>query len=248
MKVSAAVQAYYDESENQAIKQWLGEQEAYNPERDEVWIPWTGFRTFAKAASMTTIGWIPKYDEVLNLMEFALKEEKKDKRRKHSKKVINGALRLVHLHKSTLWRAYRAFLIFVKWERYNRLSLKLDKEFYANGCKTCAHRSNCPLTKKLRKQVFDTASSIEIVKSTCDVYTHKELDEEGKIVLLPFAKMVMREYQEQKLVLRKRDNAQKIKDFVQQCLRGERNLELGLNFKSALELANVYHRKDGMGI
>ena len=248
MKVSAAVQAYYDENENNAIKQWLEGQQLYNPERDEIWIPWTGFRTFAKAASKTTIGWIPPYDAVLNLMEFALKEEKKDKRRKHSKKVINGALRLVHLHKSALWRGYRAFLIYAKRVRYNRLSLKLDKEFYANGCKTCAHRSNCPLTKKLRKQVFDPASSIEIVKSTCDVYTRKELDEEGKIVLLPFAKMAMREYQEQQLLLRKRNNAQKNKDFVQQCLRGMRNLELGLNFKSALELANLYHRKDGMGI
>jgi hypothetical protein len=95
--------------------------------------------------------------------------------------------------------------------------------------------------------VFNPASSIESVKSTCDVYLRKELDEEGKIVLLPFAKMAMREYQEQQLLLRKRNNAQKIKDFVQQCLRGERNLELGLNFKSALELANVYHRKDEMG-
>ena len=191
--------------------------------------------------------WFPQYDEVLDYMETALKTEKKDKRRTHSKKVINGALRLVHLHKSTLWRLYRAFLIYAKWVRYNRISLKLDKEFYANGCKTCALRSNCPLTKKLRKQVFDPAASIEPVKSTCDVYTRKELDEEGKIVGLPFVMMAMREYQEVQLVLRKRNNAQKNKDFLQQCLRGERNLELGLNFKSALELANLYPRKDEMG-
>lgn len=248
MKVSIAVQAYYDENENKAIKQWLGAQQQYNPERDEIWIPWTGFRTVTKAASKTTIVWIPPYDAVLNLMEFALKEEKKDKRRTHSKKVIKGALRLVHLHKSAFWRGYRAFLIYAKWVRHNRLSLKLDKEFYANGCKTCALRSDCPLTKKLRKQVFDPASSIETVRSTCDVYTREELGEYVSAVGLPFTKMIMREYQERQLVLRERNNAQKIKDFVQQCLRGERNLELGLNFKSALELANVYHRKDEMGI